>query len=1285
MKRSRFAGKINKKEKGKREIRKFHGKGRQAILTAAQGFFAVIAVAVILGTAAVVGMEPCGNRREKAPGFAVTADGYCKIYDAEDFVRFMETCSCPESGALRGRLMRDIYLNDPADLSRWLLQPPERQMGDRTGFYGTLDGNGYAVCGIYSAYGYGLVWRNEGIIRNLNIKDSLVSGRADVGGICGYNYGKIEQCSFQGILACGPETEARMAGICVENMEGGEISLCRYMGEMRTGTEDQKSQMAGIRLAGICRVNEGKVADCSNLAQNTSGMAGYAITDCMAENCYAGKDMGWEAGSGNECLELGKDRLIYAPFYMRGDWYGLYVAQQRMKGRLVYDWEKHAVREAGRGLTLPQAGNWLQETENVRKEREEEEKERAVMEKTGDAWIVYLLQKILFFRNVDISALSFSEGEAEGEALFVLRISDGTGGEEMTVAKYPMEETVYKDSGRLWQSCAACLPEGAQGQWEHRTWKLSQRPVIPQELAEKVIFYRYGGQDGMFYVLPDAAYRITFGGEFYGENTLWEIAEGICDRGTFWQTEKSPDGMDGGGALAHIWEIPLLAFDRDFSLTGCFPEEWFYLEDREKAEWDKDPVVGTWKTFTYKKHSSLQNWVADYYTCFSPDGRVVHYGHRNVDVGRWERTDENTVTAVFDDCIYMGIGGKEYPLPEYRVTYLFDSDHSLCRSTDRKEYFSVSVEEDGETVLYEATDYDDYGEPLEFENGECEIREKYYAFDTADFPDGGEFPPKLDKRLAEIAPELAEGKEAELEQIDLPYRLEQVGFYDITGDGEEEMFVSVSMLPKYHGYLPDATYILSKNRQGIYTVLTKNTTIAYTELVAPDGTVLLEESIYRGASSWKGGTRLHLGYRDSEVVVDKMEDYDFHGDYPLINGVNDYRNGRYNVYIARNPAEGEGEKYGWYISTEESLKIYEEQFLPKAVPFAAFTREEEYPALYYQWNPFDEDWWYDGGRYSGEGYGRAAYWLEEAANDRPNELLREAVEHSGLAMERKEYPWTEETKKNVTETMRCPVADYYYESEDYAAEYVRGNIIFYRKPLFVEDQGTPRLSLVYGKKLDWETIWNWNAKEVPPAICYREVLAEFERLWKQQDWPEDEDGYLEGYGQYAGDYYVNAWCRRKDKEQYRLCYSLVDLSGEGIDELLVGFQYEDTEGETVDILQAVFTCQGGTVTNIFDWENIGGPYWRLCEGNILEISRPVYGYGDYCFYRLRPYGDEAEMVDTFGYQGHAGEDGQMVYEYYNSREEPITEEEFQEKLKPFGPVEIEWQPLEGFAGEEDGR
>ena len=74
--------------------------------------------------------------------------------------------------------------------------------------------------------------------------------------------------------------------------------------------------------------------------------------------------------------------------------------------------------------------------------------------------------------------------------------------------------------------------------------------------------------------------------------------------------------------------------------------------------------------------------------------------------------------------------------------------------------------------------------------------------------------------------------------------------------------------------------------------------------------------------------------------------------------------------------------------------------------------------------------------------------MGKAADDRPEKMLRKAVEQSGLIMERKAYPWTAETKKNVTEILRCPVADYYYESDDYAAEYVRGDIVFYKEVLY---------------------------------------------------------------------------------------------------------------------------------------------------------------------------------------------------------------------------------------------
>ncbi len=51
----------------------------------------------------------------------------------------------------------------------------------------------------------------------------------------------------------------------------------------------------------------------------------------------------------------------------------------------------------------------------------------------------------------------------------------------------------------------------------------------------------------------------------------------------------------------------------------------------------------------------------------------------------------------------------------------------------------------------------------------------------------------------------------------------------------------------------------------------------YTDILAPDGTELLSLT-YNSPSSWKGGTRYHLGYREGEIVVDKEENYNFHWD-----------------------------------------------------------------------------------------------------------------------------------------------------------------------------------------------------------------------------------------------------------------------------------------------------------------------------------------------------------------------------------------------------------------------
>ena len=82
---------------------------------------------------------------------------------------------------------------------------------------------------------------------------------------------------------------------------------------------------------------------------------------------------------------------------------------------------------------------------------------------------------------------------------------------------------------------------------------------------------------------------------------------------------------------------------------------------------------------------------------------------------------------------------------------------------------------------------------------------------------------------------------------------------------------------------------------------------------------------------------------------------------------------------------------------------------------------------------------------------------------------------------------------------------------------------------------------------------------------------------------------------------------------------------------------------------------------------------------MLEISYAVYGTGDYCYYSLAPYAAWTEMTETFGYNGHSARDNEKLqYDYYDSEKEPISEAEYEELLRRYARVEIEWKALDGF-------
>lgn len=458
-----------------------------------------------------------------------------------------------------------------------------------------------------------------------------------------------------------------------------------------------------------------------------------------------------------------------------------------------------------------------------------------------------------------------------------------------------------------------------------------------------------------------------------------------------------------------------------------------------------DPIVGTWSNRP-RYSTEIERWMKEYETCFSEEGKVVHYGNRNMDTGTWVRVDEKTVTAYFADCVYTAVGGFEHKLPSYQVTYTYDEEEkALSRQTDRVDRLTY----ESRNVVCAATDFDTYEDPL-YKRGNA-----YTAASYSPYPKEIEYCTALEKELLALAEDLQAGREVVLEQAELPYELVNVSAYDLTGDGKPEIFAYVEMCRSFDN--SGAFYILSPKPDGEYTILSKNTDFraGYTDVLAPDGTELLAISGYSTASSWKGGIRIHLGYRENQIVVDLEESYSFHWDFPLVNHINDYKNGKYCVYVSRETDTG-GAGYGSYVSLEYSLKIDEETFSPLIIPFTGYEpRQADYPAVYSLWSPFDEKWWQDGGSYpeDGESYGRTADWSITAADDHPDEMLQEAVEKSGLKLEKKAYPWTSETKKNVEDILRCPVADYYYRSDYYAAAYMRGEICFYEKRILPDGYG----------------------------------------------------------------------------------------------------------------------------------------------------------------------------------------------------------------------------------------
>ncbi|MBQ6946887.1 MAG: hypothetical protein IJN42_02475, partial [Clostridia bacterium] len=154
-------------------------------------------------------------------------------------------------------------------------------------FRGVLDGNGHKIRNLYinrsmSTYAkVGLFGDNRGTIKNLGLENARISVNAlgaistiDVGGIAGWNEGRIENCHITGEITV--TSEAWYTGLCVGGMAGenmnGQVIDC-----------DNKARISG---ESVYSVNVGGLVGLTN---------GGSVTKCYNQGALSGKSVYYEA------------------------------------------------------------------------------------------------------------------------------------------------------------------------------------------------------------------------------------------------------------------------------------------------------------------------------------------------------------------------------------------------------------------------------------------------------------------------------------------------------------------------------------------------------------------------------------------------------------------------------------------------------------------------------------------------------------------------------------------------------------------------------------------------------------------------------------------------------------------------------------------------------------------------------------------------------------------------------------------------------------------------------
>lgn len=150
---------------------------------------------------------------------------------------------------------------------------------DEISFDGKFDGQNYTISNlkINGDVFCGLFGYNNGTIANLNLNECHVTGSSFVGGICGYSYGTIKNCSFNGTVS----GENSVGGICGYS-EKGSISKSYNLGSI-------SGERAVGGISGV--VDNSTIINCYNAGeisstQRVGGIAGSGMREFHINNCY---------------------------------------------------------------------------------------------------------------------------------------------------------------------------------------------------------------------------------------------------------------------------------------------------------------------------------------------------------------------------------------------------------------------------------------------------------------------------------------------------------------------------------------------------------------------------------------------------------------------------------------------------------------------------------------------------------------------------------------------------------------------------------------------------------------------------------------------------------------------------------------------------------------------------------------------------------------------------------------------------------------------------------------